>query len=249
MRLTERWENIFPKADWALYQKGRYGRQARQTFGTKPALLIIDVSRNFVGSRPMPVIEAADEYSSSCGEAAWVALENIKKLLEACRTEHIPPIFTTMDAVTKQFCTGPTKPLGWSAKTVKDADLQARLEGYKIVEEIAPLASELVIGSKTKASAFFGTPLQSCLQTMGIDSLLVAGCTTSGCVRATVVDAQAYSFPCFVVEDCVFDRFELSHLVNLFDMNLKYADIITLEEALEYVAKVEGKAKSYAHRA
>ena len=83
------WEKIFPEVDRTSYQKRRYGRQSPQTFGTKPALLIIDVSRNFVGSTPMPVIEAVDEYGSSCGEAAWVALENIKKLIMELVIQHL----------------------------------------------------------------------------------------------------------------------------------------------------------------
>jgi nicotinamidase-related amidase len=107
----------------------------------------------------------------------------------------------------------------------------------EIPEPIAPLPSELVI-RKIKASAFFETPLLTYLQYMGIDSLLITGATTSGCVRASVVDAISYGFRCFVVEECVFDRFELSHLVNLFDMNTKYADVISLEEALKYIAKL-----------
>ena len=84
----------------------------------------------------------------------------------------------------------------------------------------------------------------SCLRSMGVDSLLIAGCTTSGCVRASVVDAFSYGYRCFVVEDCVFDRFELSHLVNLFDMNAKYADVITLDEALKYVIRPESRKGS-----
>ncbi len=243
------WEEVFPEADLALYRKLGYG--ARQTHGARPALLIIDVVRSFVGSKPMPVMEAVDEYKPSCGEAAWVALEHIKKLLGACRTEHIPAIFTGDDAVTLQFCTGPTKQSGkkdFASGQSETAALQAHLQANEIAEAIAPLSSELVI-RKTKANAFFGTPLLSCLRSMEIDSLLVAGCTTSGCVRATVVDAWANGFPCFVVEECVFDRFELSHLVSLFDMNGKYADVITLEEALGYVATVRDKVESYAQKA
>ena len=68
-----------------------------------------------------------------------------------------------------------------------------------------------------------------------IDSLLITGATTSGCVRASVVDAFSHGYKCFIVEECTFDRFELSHLVNLFDMNAKYADVISLEEALTYL--------------
>jgi nicotinamidase-related amidase len=68
--------------------------------------------------------------------------------------------------------------------------------------------------------------------------LLIGGTTTSGCVRASVVDAYNEGFKCFVVEECTFDRFELSHLVNLWDLNAKYADVITVEEALSYIAEV-----------
>lgn len=224
-----------PEADLALYQKLQYG--SRQAYGTRPALLIIDVNRAFVGSKPMPVMQAVDEHRMSCGEAAWAALPNIRKLLDACRAERIPVFFTTNDAVSLQFCRGATKLSAGSAET---ADLQTRLKSNEIAAEIAPLPSELVI-KKTKANAFWGTPLLSCLQAAKTDCLLVAGCVTSGCVRATVIDAWDNGFPCFVVEECVFDRFQLSHLVSLFDLNAKYADVITLEEALGYVAKVKAK--------
>ena len=132
-----RWEEILPEADRALYEKLGYGD--RQAYGANPALLIIDVTRGFLGSKPMPVLQAVDEYRTSCGEAGWTALENIKKLLGACRTKHIPTIFTANDAVTQQFCTGPTKPSAGSPKTIQSKNLQARLKGYEIVEEIAPL--------------------------------------------------------------------------------------------------------------
>ncbi|MDP3880045.1 MAG: isochorismatase family protein [Dehalococcoidales bacterium] len=227
-----RWEEVFPETDYRLFQKLGYG--AKQAYGINPALLIIDVTRSFVGSKPMPVMKAVDEYSPSCGEAAWTALESIQKLLSACRTKAIPVIFTANDAVTLQFCSGATK--GGSPSRNRE-NLQARLHGNEIVDAIEPLPSELVI-HKTKANVFHGTALQSCLKTMGVDCLLVAGCTTSGCVRASVVEAWACGYPCFVVEECVFDRFELSHLTSLFDMNAKYATVITVEEALDYVGKV-----------
>ena len=110
-------------------------------------------------------------------------------------------------------------------------------EEEDIPAPITPLPSEVVI-QKTKASAFFDTPLARCLRERKIDTLLVTGTTTSGCVRASVVDAFSLGFRCFVVEECTFDRFELSHLVNLFDMNAKYADVISLDEALKYVTSI-----------
>ena len=215
-----RWEEILPEAERRLYQSFTL---TRQSFGIKLAFLIVDVNMSFIGSRPMPVLQAVKEYVTSCGEVGWAAVANIRKLLDACRAKNIPVIFTTGDPVTWRFCPG----VGKMAKPREALDLRAE----EIPEAIAPLPSELVI-RKFKASAFFETPLLAYLRFMKINSLLITGATTSGCVRATVVDASSHDFPCFVVEECVFDRFELSHLVNLFDMNTKYADVISLEEAL-----------------
>jgi maleamate amidohydrolase len=106
-----------------------------------------------------------------------------------------------------------------------------------IPEPIAPQPQDLVI-SKPKASAFFSTPLELCLHNMGIDSLIVAGTTTSGCVRASVVDGHSLGFTCFVVEECCFDRFEISHLASLFDLNAKYATVVPLVEATDYLSEM-----------
>ena len=219
-----KWEAIFPEADRDLLKKGAFA--AEQSFGKRPAFLIVDVNRAFLGSQPKPVLESVEEYNSSCGESGWTALQHIQKLLAACRVKKVPPIFTTNDPEATRFTWGPTKSPG---------TLDAK--GMEIVEEIKPLLSEFVI-RKTKASAFFGTPLISALHNLKVDCLLVAGTSTSGCLRASVVDAFSYKFPCFVVEECAFDRFELSHLVNLWDMNAKYADVITIDEALKYVTSL-----------
>lgn len=223
-----RWEEVFTGADRALLQKTGFG--VKQTFGNKPALIIIDVTRSFIGSKRQPVSESIKEYKTSCGEVGWVALSSIKSLLEACRSKHIPVIFTTGDPTTRTFLPGPTK---IRPKPLDMADPRRD----DIPEPIAPLPSELII-RKSMASGFFGTPLLMYLKYMEIDSLLISGTTTSGCVLATVIDAFSHGFRCFLVEECTFDRFELSHLVNLFDMNTLYADVITLEKALEYVDKV-----------
>ena len=91
---------------------------------------------------------------------------------------------------------------------------------------------------KTRASAFFGTPLDAYLRRGGIDSLVVAGESTSGCVRATDVDGHSYGFHVMVVEEATFDRISISHKVNLFDMHHKYATVVHLEEALGYFESV-----------
>ena len=85
---------------------------------------------------------------------------------------------------------------------------------------------------------FFGTPLAGYLVELGIDSLIIAGTTTSGCVRATVVDAFSYNYPVIIVEDCCFDRGEMSHKINLFDMNAKYGDVIGLAEVNSIIAEL-----------
>ncbi|MBI2304127.1 MAG: isochorismatase family protein [Chloroflexi bacterium] len=218
------WQEIVPEADRAVHQKAGFGK--RRPLGDRPALLVIDVKRSFVGSRPKPVLEAVEEYRNSCGEAGWVALEAIKKLLAACRGAGLPVVFTTGDAITRQWCGGSTK--GGIGKATLD------LEAEEIPEAIAPQSGEMVL-RKTKASAFFGSPLEHCLRASGIDSLIVVGTSTSGCVRATVVDAFSYGYRVVVVEEGTFDRFQLSHLVSLFDMNAKYADVVTLEEALQSI--------------
>jgi maleamate amidohydrolase len=99
----------------------------------------------------------------------------------------------------------------------------------QIVAELTPVAGELVL-RKHNASAFFGTELVGWLLSRRVDTLLIAGCTTSGCVRATVIDSCSHSFRTIVVEDCVGDRAQGPHEANLFDMKQKYADIMSLAE-------------------
>jgi maleamate amidohydrolase len=222
-----RWESIYTEADRKLLQK--MGAGQKQTFGKKPAFIIVDVSKAFIGSQPKPLLEAVEEYPTSCGEAGWVALQSIQKLLVACRTKKVPVIFTTVDPISTQFYGDVTK----NQFSPEKFDMEAP----EIADAIKPLPSELII-RKTKASGFFGTPLVTALHRMDIDCLLFAGTSTSGCLRASVVDACSFGFPCFVVEECCFDRFELSHLVNLWDMNAKYADVITIDEAMTYMAKL-----------
>jgi nicotinamidase-related amidase len=107
---------------------------------------------------------------------------------------------------------------------------------YEIVDELQPHASEIVL-RKTAPSAFWGTPLIGLLNGMRVDTVVVAGESTSGCVRATVVDAKSSRLKVLVPEECVFDRDDACHAINLFDMNEKYADVIPLAEVLEYLAE------------
>lgn len=103
--------------------------------------------------------------------------------------------------------------------------------GYEFVEEIAPRQTDIVIPKK-QASAFFGTSLASYLIGLKVDTLILTGCTTSGCVRASAVDGCQLNFKIVVPEDAVFDRSPTSHAVNLFDMASKYADVMPTADLL-----------------
>ena len=207
-------------------------------FGHKPALLMIDLYRAVFGDVPEPLMQAVKTWPASCGLAGWNAVPHIQKLLRAARAAGIPVVHITMLADSGM----PT----WSDAAHRDALKRARepldaaaldrkKRGSDIIDEVAPIPGEVVL-RKTAPSAFWGTPLAGHLTYLGIDTLIVAGESTSGCVRASVVEAVAHRYRAQVVEDCVFDRHEATHALNLFDMHQKYADVIPLEQALAYIA-------------
>src|SRR5690606_31030529 len=154
-----------------------------------------------------------------------------KRLLEACRAKNIPTLYTVSERRKDYFDSGVQRHKNFRHHEKSGV---AGTRGTQIVEEIAPIERDIII-SKRKPSAFFGTPLMSYLNQLDVDTLLITGSTTSGCIRATVLDAYSYNFRTVVVEECTFDRFELSHAANLFDMDTKYADVMSIEEVLEYV--------------
>jgi maleamate amidohydrolase len=125
----------------------------------------------------------------------------------------------------------------WCEKAPRLKTLTESAAASQVVDFLAPRPGELVV-RKTQASAFFGTDLSSYLTYKGVDSVIIAGCTTSGCVRATVVDAISYNFRPIVVSDCVGDRAAGPHEANLFDIGQKYADLIDLDEAVKWLATV-----------
>lgn len=213
-------------------------------FGQKPALLLIDLYRAVFGDKPEPLMEAVKTWPSSCGMAGWNSLPHIQKLLTAARSAKIPVVHITMLADSGM--------LGWFdaahrdtlkpvSASVDPAALDRKKRSPEIIDEVAPIAGEVVL-RKTAPSAFWGTPLSAHLTFLGVDTLIVAGESTSGCVRASVVEAAAHRYRVQVVEECVFDRHEATHALNLFDMHQKYADVIPLAQALEFIAPKAAKA-------
>ena len=226
------WDNVLTERDKQVFAAAGYGKQ--QGFGKRPAVIVVDVNYNFVGEVPEPILASIKKYRNSCGEEGWQGVYQIKRLLDATRAKGVPIFYSTASPSRTALHAG-----RWHGKNSRgDEDFHRRArDGNDIVQEIAPQEGDMVI-RKDKPSVFFGTPLMSYLHELQVDTLLVTGTTTSGCVRATVVDAFSYNFKVVVVEECVFDRGQASHQVNLFDMQAKYADVVSLEDALRYLDKL-----------
>jgi maleamate amidohydrolase len=202
--------------------------------GQRPALLIIDVNYAFVGLKPQNIVESIADYRTSCGERGWAGVANIQVLLADARATGIPVIYTTIVNNGRRGARWAARARDQASRQVLTPDeLEHQRIGNTIVAEIAPRPGEIVI-EKRGASGFLGTPLMSYLNELDIDTLIITGTTTSGCVRATAVDAACENFYVGVVEECCFDRFDISHRVSLMDMHAKYGQVMTLRAALEY---------------
>jgi len=201
-------------------------------FGERPALVLVDLYRAVFGDRPEPLLEAIKTWPQSCGLAAWNAIPHIQRLLSASRRAGIPIVHITM-------LSGTGVP-GWSVVRGTEPaplppGLQRRTDLGEIIPEVAPLPGETVI-RKASPSAFWGSPLSAHLNWLEVDTLIVCGESTSGCVRATVVDGRSHRFHMVVVEEGVFDRHQAAHAMSLFDMDQKYADVLPLGEVERYLA-------------
>ncbi len=226
------WRDLIPEEAKRVYQGAGFG--ARLGFGRRPALLVIDMQVAQIGDKPEPVLESVRKYPLSAGEAGWAALEKISELLKEARMSGIPIIYTMIEH--EPFDRGLWKskmpPSGKPSETAAEA--------RAIVKEIAPQQGDVVIRKK-RSSAFFGTPLLSYLHQTGVDTLLITGCTTGSCVRATVLDASQNNFYPAIVEECVFDRSPIMHAFNLFEMDVKWADVVPVTEVKEYLRGLTAK--------
>jgi len=210
------------------YDAAGFGRSVG--IGSRPALLIIDVQYRTTGTSPKPFDEAIQEFTTSVGDVAWDAVGQISKLLEVFRAKDWPVLYPHV-APKKEFDEGA---LGAKVPSIMNIDAK----GYDFIEEIAPQEGDILLPKK-HPSAFFGTPLASYLIQTGADSLIVTGCSTSGCVRSTVVDAFSYNYRVAVPSDAAYDRSKVIHDVNLFDLDQKYADVHTTDEIIEQLQGIE----------
>lgn len=223
------WDDVLPQTDREVFEAAGWGKDAG--FGERPVLLVVDVIYNFCGDRPEPILESIKRYRYSCGERAWVGVEHLKRLIEAARERQVPIFYTGMDRRPDGFDQG-----AWNWKSTRAADASdiKGSKGNEIVAEVAPRPEDVYF-VKDKPSAFHGTHLLDYLIYLGADTVITTGTTTSGCVRATAVDAAQYNFHSVVPEECVWDRGELTHKVNLFDIQMKYGDVNSTDEVIAYL--------------
>ncbi|MEP4199219.1 MAG: isochorismatase family protein [Aliishimia sp.] len=198
------------------YEKAGY--HARQSWGKRPAVVLVDFAKAYFDP-------AAPLYG---GEGCQIALDNSAILADAARAAGVPVIFTEV-----KYQPGGSDGGAFYAKVPALSCFDAGAETQKLMPPLEIKENDILI-SKQYPSGFFGTSLASTLHFMNIDTLLLCGVTTSGCVRATCIDSISHGFVTLVVEDGVGDRADEPHQANLFDMSAKYADLITTKGAIDY---------------
>ncbi len=223
------WDDVLPEEDRLVFEAAGWGRDAG--FGERPVLLVVDVIYNFCGDVPEPILDSIKTYRYSCGERSWEGIAALQRLIAAARAKDVPIFYTGMDRRPDGFDQG-----SWNWKSHRAAEETDVLghKGNEIVAEVAPEPQDVYF-VKRKPSAFLGTPLLGHLVYLGADTVIVTGTTTSGCVRATAVDAAQYNFHSIVPEECVWDRGTLTHKVNLFDIQMKYGDVTTTDATIAYL--------------
>jgi nicotinamidase-related amidase len=223
------WDDVITEQDRIVYEHAGWHKPAG--YGKRPALLIVDVIYNFVGDEPKPILESIKDWRYSCGEVGWDGVHALEKLIAKARTKNVPLFYTTCERRADKADNG-----AWNRKNyrVDDAIDIVGHKGNEIVAEVAPQPHDFTFVKK-KPSAFFLTPLVSYLIDMQVDTVILTGTTTSGCIRATAVDGFSYNFYVVVPEECAWDRGEVTHKMNLHDIDAKYGDVRKLDDVLAYI--------------
>jgi maleamate amidohydrolase len=211
--------SVSKEAEEALKQRG-FGR--RIGFGKTPAVIVIDFMRGFTDS-DLPLGSNLDSQLAATA-----------RLLDAARKTAIPIYFTVVWYDEEGFADAGI----WLIKSAGQSSLKVGSPAVELDARLGRRPEEAMI-LKKYASSFFGTDLISRLTARRVDTVILVGCTTSGCVRATAVDALQHGFRPMVVKEGVGDRLAAAHEQSLFDMQLKYADVVSLDETIAYLGKLK----------
>lgn len=220
---TRPWDDLLSARDRRVIEAAGYDTRGASNwdtrgFGERPMVLVVDMQRLIVGEN-VSIFEAIEETSRiAVGEGAYEAMEEMVPLVERARDLGVPITYT---------------------RVIPPAYDDPDHPELAIVDALEPAPDDDIL-DKRYASCFHGTDLVSRLIRANVDTLVVVGDTTSGCLRATVVDAQQYGFKVVVPYECVFDRIDLSHRASLLDMWMKYADV---RETSQVLARLESVAR------
>jgi nicotinamidase-related amidase len=210
------WDDVIPAEEQAQYERAGWG--GRVGFGARPALVVVDMYRAFV--------DPGYPFSSAAAPGTATAIAGV---LEAFRRDGHPVFFTRSRREQTPAARG-----RWKVTATTDDPLMLSPEAYEIWPQLAPRDDEHVF-EKTYPSSFFGTTLASQLVYHGVDTLVVTGTVTSGCVRGTCLDAFNLNYRVIVPVECVCDRGDVSHKVALFEIHMKYGDVVGTAELLSYL--------------
>ena len=208
------------------YARAKY--HSAQQWGNRPALLLIDFAQAYFDEN-MPLFG---------GAGCQLALDNAARLAPAARKLGIPVIFTEV-----KYTPGGADGGAFYSKVPALSCFDAGTDSQRLADGLVMEHNDIQI-SKQYPSAFFGTSLDATLRWLKVDTLLLTGVTTSGCVRATCIDSISYGFVTLVVSDAVGDRAQGPHDANLYDMSAKYADLCTTDEAIDYLRLHQSDART-----
>lgn len=229
------WDAYLSEAERRLIADAGY--MQRMGWGDRPALIVIDVNYNFTGDRPLPAEESLKVWPNSCGLAAWEAIPHINRLLAVAHARGLPVFFVTDDFRDDGWNIGSWR---WKTRRIDEdkSENHARsVAGSEIHADLARRTSDIII-RKLKPSAFNGTALHQLLTLLKVDSVILTGTTTSGCVRASAIDAFSDNLRVIVPEEACFDRLPTSHAISLFDLNAKYADVLSVAETVAHLERL-----------
>lgn len=235
------WDQFLSPADRTRFEQT--GPTGPSGLGGRPALVVIDVSWGFAGDRPdEDILDSIRRWPNSCGAESWHAIERIRQLCDTARARRIPVVYSTGRAREDAWDIG-----SWAWKNSRTreqvpASPQDK-DANEIVTPLAPTRSDIMV-YKRKPSAFFGAPTATHLRRLGCDSVILTGTTTSGCVRASAVDAFSHGFKVSAVGDGCFDRAQASHALALFDIAMRYGAVIDTDAAVRHMTTVETPAHS-----
>lgn len=222
--MSRPWTDVVPPEDVESFAGGQSTVDRELEAGSRPALVVVDMTYGFVDSR----------YPTGWSPTGEPAVAANARLLDVARRAGVPVVFT------KMFADPDHAPTPGEIGRWKPSQRAPVPEGLPpsdvIVPALEPRPGELVVHKGYKPSGFFGTQLAAWLIDARVDTVVVTGMSTSGCVRATALDAFQYNFHVVVPHEACADRSQISHQVSLFDLHMKYADVVDVDRACRYLA-------------